>query len=171
MVDPTEDELPEEWEHTAKLARNGDTEAIHDILREIADGLERVASMRNAPIPWECAHYVAEAFREILDPNPEKQLDPMQALGLKERKAGRPKGAKTHDEVRLAAAYWLMLRRGLKPERANQLLQRATGADRTTIQRAARGCSAFEDGMLYDDRLLVSIISEQPSLATLISSL
>lgn len=172
MANPTEEDAPAEWQYTAKLAREGDTQAAREILHEIADVLEIAArdisiptSLGDLILPWECAEYVAQSFRKILDRNE----DAAKALGLKTARAGRPRGTKTHDEVRLAAAYWLMRRGGQTPERANELLRKATGADRRTIQNAAGGsCSAFEDRGLYDNRLLRAIALEQSSLAALI---
>lgn len=159
MAEPTDDEVPTEWAHTAKLASGGDTAAARDILRETADAIEL-----GAAIPEECAQYVANAFRKILD----HAVDADKALGLKGATAGRPKGAKTFDDVKLGAAYWLTVRRGQKPEQANALIRTATGADRTTIQRAAQACSAFESLSLTYERLLIAIISEQPALAAII---
>ena len=119
-----------------------------------------------AQLPRIWALYLAKAFRRIV----EEQADPHRALHLKGSKSGRRKGAhRTHDDVRLAAAYWLMRRGSQTPERANELLREATGADRRTIQKAAGGsCAAFEDKGLYSNRLLRAIALEQSSLAALI---
>lgn len=149
-----------------RLANEGDTEAARDILREFIHAVALAgddAWPSQFPLAW--VHYLAEAFRQILDDN----ADPARALHLRAPKAGRPAGAKTHDEVRLGAAYWLLLRRGHKPEVAKQRILSAVGADRRTVERAADSCSAFEKPHLIDEAILVAIVSEQPELAKVLS--
>lgn len=150
-----------------RLANEGDTEAARDILW----GFVHAASLAGdgdwpSQLPRAWVQYLADAFRQILD----EQTDPARALHLKASKAGRPVGAKTHDEVRLGAAYWLLRRRSHRPEAAKQILQSAVGADRRTVERAADTCSAFDDPLVIDDALLVAIIAEQPELARAIAA-
>ena len=117
-------------------------EAARDILRDVAETIELSSERRwVAPVPWHYALYIAEAFRKIVD---DDNIDASLALGIRPNKAGRPRGATTHNKIQLAAAYWLLVRRGSKPEDAIRLLSKETGADRRTIQRAAKGCSIFK---------------------------
>lgn len=163
MADQPDDALGE-WTpaHTAKLAQEGNTEAARDILREFTEAVA-LTSEHNWPaqIPWPFVQYIGEAFRKIT----QEEADPARALGIKVSRAGRPAGSKTHDEVQLAATYWLLRRRGQRPEQANELIRSAVGADRTTVQKAADSCSALED---LDDDLLVAIAAENPNLQKII---
>lgn len=159
-----EESLPTEWAHTAKLAREGDTEAARDLLKQFVLAVA-LAHPDDWPrqLPMECAQYIAEAFRRIVDDN----VGAAKALGLVKNKAGRPKGGGiTHDPVKLGSAYWLLLHRGYAPEQANEAIRRATGADRRTIQRARYTCSALEHA---DDPLLVAILSEKPAQELLLA--
>jgi hypothetical protein len=146
---------------TVSLAAGGDIQAARDILRQFA---EAVALTRQrdwpAQVPWPFVRYLAEAFRKILD----EEADAGRALGVRRSGAGRPSGSRTHNEVVIAAAYWLLVRRGRAREEANAVLRDCTGADRRTIQRAAENCSAFEASDIDDDMLL-AIASEQPSIS------
>jgi hypothetical protein len=153
---------------TVRLARAGNTEAARDILREFAVAAA-LTSEQDWPsqIQWAFVQYIAQGFRDIVEQN----VDADRALGLKEPKAGRPPGTQTHNHVALAAAYWLMVRRGLRPEQANEQIRSSTGADRTTVQAAAKDCSNFEDPAKFLDRDLVAIISEQPALSKILPSL
>jgi hypothetical protein len=137
-------------------ARRGNTEAAIDILREFVDTVE-LSSNRDVPIPWHSARYLADAFRKIID----HDMDAALALGIRTDKAGRPRGMKMHNEVELAAAYCLLVRRGFKPEEANKLVGKETGADRRTVQRATKACSTFGDRSLIDDEVLKSILRPQ----------
>lgn len=164
MADPT-DNAPDYWTHTATLAREGSTEAARDILREFAEAVQLSSKGAQAvPIPRVCAEFLAESFRQILNDD----ADAEHALCLRARKAGRPRGSgsKDRDPLRLGAAYWLLVRRGNRPEKAIELIHEATSADRTTVQDARDACSIFEVGV--DDNLLLTIISEQPALAKII---
>ena len=150
---------------TAQLAREGNTEAARDILRTFLEAVQLTSEQDwPAQIPWAFVQYLADAFRKITEESADARL----ALGLKEHKAGRPAGSKTHDPVRLAAAYWLLRRRGHAPEEANELIRVAVGADRTTVQGAANGCSAFEDHPAFSDHILTAIVAESPALAQLL---
>jgi len=173
MAEPPDNDVPDGFKaiqqqmaaEAVRLAGEGDTEAARDILRGFIEAA-LLTDQRDWPaqLPVAWVQYLADAFRQILD----SDADAARALGLKSSKAGRPQGTKTHDEVRLAAAYWLMVRRGVRPERANERIRQATGADRTTIQGASKRCSAFEDRALVDDDILLSIIAEQPALSEIV---
>lgn len=141
-----------------RLAKAGDTEAARDILQEFVHALSLGGDRDwHSYFPSPMVHYVADAFRMMLD----EGADPARALGLKARKRGRPVGKRTHDPVKLAAAFWLLRRRGKRIEQATESIRKAVGADRTTVQNAVDQCSALED---VDDDVLVAIVAEQPTL-------
>jgi hypothetical protein len=146
-----------EWfaNETAKSARAGDTDAAREILEDFVGAInqrsERMWPQIGPPIHWAYARYLADAFQSILEGK-----DAKLALGVKNSKPGRRPGKTTHNAEALAAAYWYLIRRGFKPERANLELQKRTGADRRTIQIASKkkGNAALGLPGLIDDETL-----------------
>jgi hypothetical protein len=154
-------------EETAEEARRGNIEAAIDILREFVETVDLSSNREGcASIPLPYARYIAAAFSKIIKDDTDAAL----ALGIRPTRAGRPRGAKTHNDVELAAAYWLLVRRNRRPEEANRLVMKKTGADRRTIQRAAQGCSAFEDRRLIDDELLKVLVLQNPTLSGILGT-
>jgi hypothetical protein len=141
------------------LATGGDIEVARDILGEVAETLDL-----SVPIPRDYAQYIAGAFRRILG-----GTDAALALGIRTKQAGRPRGRVTHNAVALAAAYWLLVRSGRRPGHANDLVANETGADRRTIQRAARACSSFQDRELFDEKTLRAIVLRHFALSKILA--
>jgi len=136
--------------YTAQLARQDDTDAAREILRDFAEAVLLSSEPKwIAPIPWHFALYIAEAFHKILK---DDSADASRALGLRPNKAGRPRDAT--NKSRLGAAYWLLVRHDRKSEDAIKILSKETGADRRTIQRAAKDYSRFKSRRQIDDELL-----------------
>lgn len=137
---------------TARSARNGSTQAAMEILTEFAAAVDRYSERTwTGSIPWQYLRYIADAFSKIGRPE-----DASRALGIKNSNPGRRKGASTHDEEALAAAYWCLRRQGYKAERATGELSKSTGADRRTIQRASRanGNEAYGNPDKVDEETL-----------------
>lgn len=164
-------------DRTAKRARDGDTYAAMDILRDFVGAIDQYnertwSGLRSAPIHWEYVRYIADAFEKIVRAamrsrtwigtkwndveSGEAQPDANLALGITTSKPGRRKGTRTHDQEALAAAYWFLIRRGWQPEAAIGQMSAYIGADRTTIQRASRaeGNIAYKYPQLICDESL-----------------
>jgi hypothetical protein len=127
---------------------------LEDFVRSVSLHSKRSWS---GPNHYLYARYLADAIRRILD----EGVDPAIALGIKNRKPGRRKGAVTHNAQVLAAAYWILRRKGVAPEKCNKLIQRLTGADRTTVQAArdAPFTKAFsQPGLVSDTELKSKIV-------------
>jgi hypothetical protein len=140
-------------------ARDGDTEAARDILREFTEAVELSSqSSWRGSIPWHCASHLADAFRKIVTNGTDAAL----ALGIRPKKAGRPPGTKIERDLVLGTAYWLLVRRGRQPEEAKSLLLEHWGADRRTIERARDFCSTLGDAAQIDEEILKAILF-QPS--------
>lgn len=135
-----------------EAARAGDEGAARAILSDFVGAVdarsERAWPTLSAPIDWAYARFLADAFQRILN-----GADAAVALGVKNSRAGRRTGTRTHDREALAAAYWLIRRKGIAPERAAGLLGKRTGADRRTIQRASveNGNAAYRHPKLIPD--------------------
>ena len=129
-------------------AGRGDIQAAKEVLEDFVRSI-RQQSKRSwrGPNHFIYARYLAEVFDSIL-----RGADPAIALGIKIRRSGRPRGKVTHNPRALAAAYWLLNRRGIKPERSIRLLTGLTGADRTTVQAARRApyTAGFKRGLVSD---------------------
>ncbi len=131
-------------------ARGGNIDAAREILRDFARSVLRQSKRSwRGPNHYVYARYLADAFERILN----EGVDPSIALGVKSSKPGRRKGAVTHDSQALAAAYWLLHRKGHRPEACVAKLCELTGADRTTVQsaRQARYTKAFSHPELVSD--------------------
>lgn len=176
----------------ARRAREGNLDAISEILRNVSLALDCatnfsmtrrekkqenhwiVQSVARCVIPWPYAEYLAEALQKAsnanlteLSPNT-RQIegsDAVRLLGLGSRNRGRPKGTKTHDEIPLAALYWLAVGKGFTPAGAKKLLQdllqNEAMVDRRTIERAAKSNSQLKK---HADGLLERIISDAPTM-------
>lgn len=160
-------------EGTADKARAGDTDAALEILREFVAAVDQSDEQTwHGPVQWAYARYLADAFEKIIraamrssswqqvkwsdaDSGP-AQADANLALGIKSSKSGRRVGTKFHNQEALAAAYWHLIRKGWRPERASSALSERTGANRRTIQKAsvANGNDAFKDSRLISDESL-----------------
>jgi hypothetical protein len=158
---------------TAERARQGDTRSAIEILHDFVAVVDQNAELTwTGPIPWDYAKYIADAFEKVVraamqSPSwsgakwedaatGEAQCDANLALGIKSSKAGRRKGAKTYDTAALAALYWFLVRRGLKPELANRRICEQIGCDRKTVQNASQqdGNAAYRNPKLVDDESL-----------------
>lgn len=134
-------------------AKAGSTQSA----REILEDFFRVVSQHSkrswcGPTHYIYARFLAEAFQRIL----EQGEDPAIALGIKSSVPGRRKGVVTNKPQDLAAAYWLLHRKGLRPEKCIALLCELTGVDRTTVQSARRApyTKAFARPDLVNDGAL-----------------
>jgi hypothetical protein len=157
----SEESLPD-WRVTADKARAGDTQAARDILREFREALDLSAEDKwPGPIPWDCARYLADAFRAILSGN----TDAASALGIRPKTAGRPAGTKIERDLLLGAAYWLLVRRGRKPEEAKSLLSTHWPTNRSTVERARDFCSTLGDDKVIDEEILKAILFQPPAPA------
>jgi hypothetical protein len=140
-------------------ALRGDTDAAMRILEDFVRSV-RQHSKRSWPGPnhYLYARYLADALQRILDGKHASI-----ALGVKNSRPGRRKGSVTHNAKALAAAFWLLHRKGLATEKCNELLCRLTGADRTTVQnsREAPNTKAFNRPDLITERALKSIVAKQ----------
>jgi len=147
---------------TAVAARAGDTDAAREILSDFAAEIDRWSENTwRGPLPWHHVRYLADSLYKIAEEKNAKPDHASKALGLIAKKSGRRRGAKrTHNTEALAAAYWFLIRRGYRPERAIAQLAKRTGADRTTIQRArvADGNGAYGDPTLVSDEELKAIL-------------
>ena len=61
------------------------------------------------------------------------------------------------------------MRRGRRPEDANNIVREASGADRRTIQRAAKAFSRFGDPKPMAAKVLLSIICQHATLSRALS--
>ncbi len=142
-------------------ARNGNTDAAREILEDFVRSVRR-HSKRSWPGPVHRAYarYLADALADILDGS---RPDAAIALGIKTSRAGRRKGAATHNSQALAAGFWLLRRYGLKTEECNSKLQSLTGADRTTIQDAkkAKFTVAMNNPDIMPDHRLKAIVAKE----------
>jgi hypothetical protein len=121
---------------TAEKAREGDTSAAQEILKDFVSAIdarsEKMWSHIGPPIHWAYARYLADAFAKILS-----GTDAAVALGVKNSRPGRRAGAKaTHNLEGLAAAFNLLLLNGMKPKQAKLSLKEHTGAAVRTIEKA-----------------------------------
>lgn len=134
-------------------ATGGNTSVARSILEDFVRAVSQHSKRSwRGPIHYVYARHLADAFRRILDDG----TSPAVALGIRSSKPGRRKGAATHNPQALAAAYWLLRRKGCAPEKCIKLLHELTGADRTTVQgaREARYTKAFSHPELLTDRQL-----------------
>jgi hypothetical protein len=142
-------------------ARAGNTDAAREILEDFVRSVRR-HSKRSWPGPIHLAYarFLADAFQAILSGS---KKDASIALGVKSSRAGRRRGAVTHDAIALAAAFWLLRRHGLKPEKSIALIRKLTGADRSTVQKAttARFAAAFKRPELVPNHKLKVIVARQ----------
>jgi hypothetical protein len=130
---------------TVKDASEGDDEAARQILRDFVGAINQFNSRTwRGPVYWEFAQYLSSAFERILSGE-----DPGRALGVKKKSAGRRKGTGAIDQSELGAAYFLLIRKGYKSERAISTLSDHTGRDRRTIQRARK----WAGDRLYNTKL------------------
>jgi hypothetical protein len=140
-------------------ALNGNTDAAKRILEDFVRCV-RQHSKRSwcGPNHYIYARYLADALQRVVDGD-----DASIALGIKNSRPGRRKGSVTHNAKALAAAFWLLNRKGFPTEKCNELIERITRADRTTIQsaREARYTKAFNRPDLVTERTLKSIIAKQ----------
>ncbi len=140
-------------------ALDGNTDAARGILEDFVRSV-RQHSKRSwcGPNHYVYARYLADALQRILDGKYASI-----ALGVKNSRPGRRKGSVTHDAKALAAAFWLLHRRGFATEKCNELLSRLTGADRTTVQnsREAPNTKAFNCPESVTERALKSIVAKQ----------
>lgn len=168
------DVMREYWTAQVECARKGNVEAARDVLEDFSKAVEDIAAFKDpanawsGPIPWQAAEYLASAFRQILHvtrsgtktKTQAKAQQIMKALNLTGSR-GRRKGEATHDLEALAAAYSLLTRNGVTPEAANEKLQKALGADRSTIYRARQENAAFEYWHKSDDGTLKALIDDE----------
>ena len=140
-------------------ALGGDTDAAKRILGDFVRSV-RQHSKRSWPGPnhYLYARYLANAVQRVLDGEHASI-----ALGVKSSRSGRRKGSVTHNAKALAAAFWLLHRKGIATERCNEMLFQLTGADRTTVQgaRAAPNTKAFNRPDLITEGTLKSIVAKQ----------
>jgi hypothetical protein len=149
----------------ANLARGGDTEAARGILQDFVDAASAGGERSwHEHVPWPHAEYIAEAFQKMLTVEP----DAAKALGIKTSRAGRRPGAVNYDTVTLAATYWLLRRRGRTYGQAMSAMEPAAGVEASTIRKAARACSNFEDAELFSDQNLVTFALESKTLAMIL---
>jgi hypothetical protein len=145
---------------TVAQAKARDPEAAREVLADFVGAINQY-SMRtwSGPIEWQYARYVADCFAQIL-----AGKDATRALNLTRKKGkgtGRLKGkTRTRDKEALGASWWFLIRQGLKPETATKRLSQETGADRRTIQRAAKedGNYAYKWPQLVDDEALKAVV-------------
>lgn len=121
---------------TARKAREGDTEAAREILKDFVFAIdernERMWPRIGPPVHWDYARYLADAFTRILD-----GVDAAVALGVKNSSPGRRRGAgNTHDLKGLAAALNLLCLNGMTPKQAKLSLKEKTGAAIRTLEKA-----------------------------------
>ncbi len=150
-------------------ALNGNTDAARRILEDFVRSVWQ-HSKRSwcGPNHYVYARYLADALQRVLE-GEQASI----ALGVKNSRPGRRKGSVTHDAVALAAAFWLLNRRGLATEKCNELLCRLTGADRTTVQdsRESPNTKAFNRPDLVTELALKSIVAKQTYGKTLLKLL
>src|SRR5690606_7525851 len=80
-------------EELTEKAREGDREAIFEILQDFIGATEqRTEKNWNGHIEYKFAAFLADSFEKILN-----GIDPGKALGLKTSKAGRKPGTQFHD--------------------------------------------------------------------------
>jgi len=138
---------------TVRAAKDGNTEAAIDILREFVGAIDQYSEKSwDGPIYWEHAVYIAEAFEKIVraamradrtgmtkwedfNTGP-AEPDANLALGIKSSKAGRRQGVRTHNRDALAAALNLLLVHGIQAKQAKLHLHQETGAAIRTIEIA-----------------------------------
>lgn len=145
--------LEELAKFTAEAALAGDTSAALDILRDFVGAVDQHNERTwRGPVHFAYAQYLAHAFSKIVRARMKEsgwkgakwgdvetgdaEADANLALGIKSSKAGRRKGAATHNDEALAAAFNLLVVSGLRPEKAKEELQRRIGADKRTIEKA-----------------------------------
>ena len=130
-------------------------EILEDFVRSVRQHSKRSWC---GPNHYVYARYLADALQRILDGN-----DASIALGVKNSRPGRRKGSVTHSAKALAAAFWLLHRKGFPTEKCNELLWRLTGADRTTVQnsRETPNTKAFNRPDLVTERELKSIVAKE----------
>lgn len=116
-----------------RRARDGDVKAARRILTDWVGAVDqRDKQTWKGPVHWEYARFIRDAFASILG-----EVDANRALGVSLAKAGRPEGSGVrHDSQALAAAYNLLLFKGLQPKKAKSHLKDKTGAAPRTIENA-----------------------------------
>lgn len=144
------------WESLIASARNGDVDDAREVLQDFCEAVENVTTLKQSrqvwtgPIPLEVAIYLAESFRAIL-----KGSNPEKALNLVGKTKGRRKGKTiTHDLDAIAAAHALLMRSGLRSEQAKSELSKDLGVDRSTVDRARKGCEAYKHQDVINDEIL-----------------
>jgi hypothetical protein len=152
-------ELAQACADKVEQARNGNIEAAKTIIDDFVRSV-RQHSKRSwcGPIHYVYARYLAEALQRVMDGD-----DARVALGVKSARPGRRQGSVIHDPKALAAGYWLLIRKGLAPEKSIELIGALTEADRTTVQsaRASRHTKAFNRPNLVSDHVLKTIVAKQ----------
>lgn len=164
---------------TAQKARDGDTHAAYQILKDFVGAMDQYdehtwQGLRSAPIHWAYAQYLADAFEKLLRTamrskewegskwsdfsEGDAQSDANLALGIKSSKPGRRKGATTYDEKALAAALNLLIINGLKPKQAKLALKGMLGVDVRTVEKAN---SAHVSYQIYATEALWKNTSEE----------
>jgi hypothetical protein len=150
------DIMREYWIELADGARNGNVEAAQHLLTDFADTVGNIEAFKDperawsGPIPWQIAEFLAGAFRKMLC-----GTDANKALGLVGKTRGRRKGkSKTHDLDAIAAAFYLLRRKGWKAEQANEALFNTLGVNRVTVHRARKKKEAFQYPKLISDEML-----------------
>ena len=142
-------------------ARAGNTDAAREILEDFVRSVRR-HSKRSwcGPNHYVYARYLADALQRTLDGDDDARI----ALGIKSSRPGRPKGSVDRDPKALAAAFWLLQRKGYATEECTERIGELTDADRTTVQsaREARYTKAFNRPDLMPDLKLKSIVAKQP---------
>lgn len=142
-----------EAERLVAAAKQGNTDAARAILAQyIAIVSERSPKSWRGPYAFTYACYIADAFAEILDKN--TPMEPALALGIKTSKAGRRKGAVTHDSEAIAAAFEWAIGVGYSEKVAIKKISDATGANPKTVRNAVKAFPAFEYFFDTDDLLV-----------------
>lgn len=129
-------------EGDVQRALGGNTESAAAILRDFVGSInernERIWPNIGPPIEWAYARYLADAFQKILD-----GTDANRALGIKIPRGGRRPGTGRLDEEALAAAFNLLLLRGVPKAEARRALAEAVKCDKSMIGKADKKHASF----------------------------
>lgn len=163
-ADETAESLHAWRRDTVRVAKGGDVGAARDILLNFVERVEKASGHSwTGPIPHEYAQYLADAFRRII-----QGTDAGIALGIKTPAGGPDPGTTAHNNMELAAAYWLLVRHRIPREIANARVCGVTGAHRRRVQKAAADHSMFEDREQINDQHLIAIIEKRSTLLGLV---